>query len=408
VYMANNLTRLDTTLPVALGKTGDEERGALAWTPHGHKLAAVLEGEPMKLAIWSPEHGIEVTLDLLKSGFIEPDEYHFNWDYYDMFWSPDGRHIRLWMYWGHGSHDIFFGYDGKRLTAASDNREGYGFIDWTDDGRVAVIDTGLGLLDLVRGKSTIIHSNGFAIADSVNNNGKLAFAVKKDNHTILHVSDINGKNITAIYDMPPDYSLAGAPFDPPGTWSPSGEYLTVEMGHIIDNHYETLTLFYRLKNGAAKTIYGTDFQWLDEHKIVFVDQSAKPAAVHVLDLASDTETQIKKWNYSDDLSHWLFDMSPDGQLLVGQTDPDVLTIFDGNTTKEISIDFVATPYLPRINDHYLNDVKYSLVWAPDSSALAFVDQGDLLTVISRTGEALYRKKLDETSLATFITWAECQ
>jgi Tol biopolymer transport system component len=417
---------------------------AAAWSPVGHKLAVQLFSVPKqgenddyfssfygfgtKLAIWSPEHGIEIQ-NLADAANIPRGETR------RLYWSPDGTHLRLYLYEGHQSNDMIFGIRRKQIVGNVDqirrfkqltSLQSTEFIGWTSNGSALMLDTDveftynpneneydssseLYLLNVNTGNRRLLERNAFA--PTMSSNGYYV-AMKRDNQAVKLI-DLRTFKETAFEGSERGMS----------TWLPNDKYVGFGDYLLYKGHTNVLVDVETMETLNLNMEY---IQWLSDEWIIYAIQRKDTYHLEVRNLKTEVVYDLGELEHNVGTNAYeekhletyvMGSISPDERYLVTLLDRHTLIVVsleDGTQTKRnTAVNFWSRDHLysgPAASSF----LDYSLAWSPDSSELAFVEtfgSDDYLVILGQSGNELQKVLLPDTfapKFNGFITWTQCQ
>jgi Tol biopolymer transport system component len=438
IWFAPNLTRK----PITFSEVPTDQYFPAAWSPVGHQIVFVVSQQPLRLMVWSPDSAKPATIDLQDYDLLgyEGGEVDYN-----LFWSPDGKGIKLESYGESDYNDEAIAFDGKTLIQAPESQNFRYLIGWLPNGSAMLLDepyessnnlpTRLYSLNIRQQVSQTIDTNvdlpysqsGVNLAVSPSG-ANFVFFSQKQGVTSAYIASMDGKRVSPIWSDP-WFNLVFEAY-PEASWSPSGKYAVVYVPYYIrpdrvppQPSYNLLfdeTLIRRVSDGQQQMVLGPIY-WISDDWIAYSQWVTNSnnlgnyltSNMNIMNLETG-ETQVIGSRSSPDFYDPIFALSSDGTILAGVVDAKDLGL-DGNELELIFLHqhqpIIRVP-LTQLNTDGLSynadrqdSTKYVLAWSPDSSALAYID-GNNLIVINREG-ALLRTVPVTVDPTAALRWINC-
>ena len=416
VWSGKDLSPVETGLSMVWGYL-DTTRYMASWSLHGHRLAALVGNKPTKLAVWSPEYGVEASTSIVLDNEL-----------FKLFWSPDEHALRLVSSTGHTAYDEIFTLNDNVLSQVAVPDQWPTFIGWTKNGNaILFLSQKLLMIDTRTGHSTVVATGDIDINDP-SPDGQFIFIRTQQGQTYyVEIASIDGSNRTLLVEdtlpngvTPPTWALYTPVAYWSPTWSRNSKYAAEEWFNA--DHTGHQIIVGEPGHSTKRIIDGLIVDWIEQDWLLYMDNQSqhlrllKPAIGTQFDLG-----KIDRSKFAQD-NTWIR-VSPDKQTLIkrskasdlqfvslSESDPWVRSVDLGS---DVNFADFSGP-----NTNSIIWIPQSIAWASDSTMVAIVYSdtsatGGMLKVFSREGKMLLQAPFELNPIGgsfnqLSVVWTSCE
>jgi hypothetical protein len=378
---------------------------------------------PIKLTIWSPEHGIEASTPVVLDN-----------EYFQLYWSPDEHGLQLVSSTGHAKYDQIFTLNGNVLLRVAIPDQWPDLIGWTTDGNamMRLWYSGPGpqllMINTRTGRLFVVATEDIFGSDTSHDGQFMLLATRQGQTYRVEIARIDGtKRKLLMQDtLPADLDYPGftfsssyVPWSP--TWSPNSKYVAQEWFNADYTRHQTIVG--QPDSSRKQVVDGLLVGWIEQDWLIYVDNSSQ----HLRLLKADAGTQfdLGKVNLKTFTSHntWIR-VSPDKRTLLkssqgqdllfvslSESDPWIRSVDLGSDVNFFDLGVDQNP-------NSIIQIPQSLAWSPDSAMATVVYNGTLVTdgmlkVFSRDGKMLLQAPFNLDPIGgsfaqLSVVWTSCE
>jgi hypothetical protein len=412
VWSGKDLVRIGPGTPMPTGRL--EATKFVAWSPYGHRLAALLSNNPTKLTVWSPERGIEALTPVVLDN-----------EYFWLYWSPYENGLQLVSSTGHTGFDEMFTLTGNVLSRVDIPDKWPVLIGWTKEGNAIVylwhdVPTPELVTINTRTQRFAAVDIGDIFVENTSPDAQFIVIITRRDHTYrTEIARIDGtERILLLEETLPDgaepqtLALYSAP-----SWSPNGNYVADEWLNIYRTRSQMVVG--QLGSSAKQIVDGLLVGWIENDWLIYIDNGSWH--LRLLKAESGKQFGLDKFDLTTSNNVWI-SVSPDKRTLVERSQQTNLFFTSLNESdpwaQSVDLGKDVTFYDLSQNPDAIIQMPQSIAWSPDSTMVAVVyssssTNNGMLNIFSREGKLLLQApfRLDPIGGGMgqlSVVWASCE